>query len=134
MGVKLKYRPTHITTPYVFFTPSCLGDASHLHIYGQVTRVIMQLLDLGNFWHDATALSGSRPPHYRDFNDYTQTQQSRYDSSGRVISTSHRLLPETHNTHNKQTSMPLEGFEPTIQTSESPQTHVLDREATGIVC
>jgi hypothetical protein len=37
----------------------------------------------------------------------------------------------THNIHKRQTSMPPEGFEPTIQTSERPQTHVLDRAATG---
>jgi hypothetical protein len=28
--------------------------------------------------------------------------------------------------------MPPVGFEPTIQVSERPQTHVLDRTATGI--
>jgi hypothetical protein len=28
--------------------------------------------------------------------------------------------------------MPPAGFEPAIQASERPQTHVLDREATGI--
>jgi hypothetical protein len=44
-----------------------------------------------------------------------------------------RLLPvTTHNTHKKQTSMPLAGFEPTIPASECPQTHNLDRMATGI--
>ena len=30
------------------------------------------------------------------------------------------------------TSMPLAGFEPTIPASEWPQTHALDRSATGI--
>jgi hypothetical protein len=28
--------------------------------------------------------------------------------------------------------MPLAGFEPTVPASELPQTHTLDREATGI--
>ena len=37
----------------------------------------------------------------------------------------------THNTHNRQTDMPPVGFEPTISASERPQTHVLDRAATG---
>ena len=36
-----------------------------------------------------------------------------------------------HNTHNRQTSMPPVGFEPTISASERPQTYVLDRAATG---
>ena len=34
--------------------------------------------------------------------------------------------------HSQQTSMPLEGFEPTIQASERPQTRTLGRAATGI--
>ena len=38
----------------------------------------------------------------------------------------------THNTHNKQTSMPLAGFEPAIPSSELSQTHALDRAATVI--
>jgi hypothetical protein len=35
-------------------------------------------------------------------------------------------------THMRQTSMPLAGFEPTIPTSERPQTHAIDRAATGL--
>jgi len=35
-------------------------------------------------------------------------------------------------THNRQTSMPPAGIEPTIQASERPQNHALDRAATGI--
>jgi hypothetical protein len=42
------------------------------------------------------------------------------------------LYLTTHNTHNKQTSMPAVGFEPAFPASERPQTHVLDRPATGI--
>ena len=41
------------------------------------------------------------------------------------------LYLTTHNTHNRQTSMPSVGFEPTISASERPQTHTLDRAATG---
>jgi len=37
----------------------------------------------------------------------------------------------THNTHNRQTSMPPVGFEPTISTSERPQTYSLERAITG---
>jgi hypothetical protein len=42
------------------------------------------------------------------------------------------LYLTTHNTHKRQTSMPLVGFEPMILVSEWPQTHTLDRTATGI--
>ena len=41
------------------------------------------------------------------------------------------LYLKTHNTHNRQTSMPPVGFEPTISASERPQTYALDRAATG---
>ena len=37
----------------------------------------------------------------------------------------------THNTHSRQTSMPSEGFEPTVPAGERPQTYTLDRAATG---
>jgi len=37
---------------------------------------------------------------------------------------------KTHNTHNRQTSMPPVGFEPTILAGERPQTYALDRAAT----
>jgi hypothetical protein len=37
-----------------------------------------------------------------------------------------------HTSNTKQTSMPPVGFEPTIPASERPQTHALDRTATGI--
>ena len=38
----------------------------------------------------------------------------------------------THNTHNRQTPMPLGGFETAIPASERPQTDALDLVATGI--
>jgi len=40
------------------------------------------------------------------------------------------LYLTTHNTHNKQTSMPPVGFEPTISAGERPQTYALDRAVT----
>ena len=42
------------------------------------------------------------------------------------------LYLAAHNTHKRQTSMPLEGFEPTISASEQQQTHTFDHAATGI--
>jgi hypothetical protein len=42
------------------------------------------------------------------------------------------LYLTAHNTHQRQTSMPPVEFEPTILVSERPQTHALDRTATGI--
>jgi hypothetical protein len=42
------------------------------------------------------------------------------------------LYPTTHNSHKKQTSIPPARLEPATPTSEQPQTHGLDRVATGI--
>ena len=40
------------------------------------------------------------------------------------------LYLTTHNTHNRQTSIPSVGFEPAIPAGERPQTYALDRAAT----
>jgi hypothetical protein len=42
------------------------------------------------------------------------------------------LYLTTNNTHNRQTTMPLVGFESTISGGERPQTQVLDRAATEV--
>ena len=41
------------------------------------------------------------------------------------------LYLTTRNTHNRQTSMPPVGFEPTISAGERPQPYALNRAATG---
>ena len=41
------------------------------------------------------------------------------------------LYLTTHSTHNRQTSMPPVGFEPTISAGKRPQNYALDRAATG---
>jgi len=41
------------------------------------------------------------------------------------------LYLTTHNTHNRQTSMPPVGFESTISAGERPQTYALELAATG---
>ena len=41
------------------------------------------------------------------------------------------LYLRTHNTHNRETSMPSVGFGPTNTAGERPQTYALDRAATG---
>ena len=61
----------------------------------------------------------------------TTTHRSRQYSSGRVISSSQRPLPDdttlTTNVH-----APPVGFEPTILAGDRPQTYALDRAANGI--
>ena len=81
----------------------------------------------------AATQRGSWPPHSWGFLDHTQ----RRTTVGRTLldewSARRRdLYLTTHNTQNRQTSMPPVGFEPTISAGERPQTYALDRATTGI--
>ena len=60
---------------------------------------------------------------------HTTTHHSRYESSGRVISSSQRPLPD-NTQHSQQTNIRAPGG---IQTHDlrKPQTYALDRAATG---
>jgi len=59
--------------------------------------------------------------------------QNKHDSSGRVISPSHRPLPTYHITITRdEHSCPPAGLEPTIPAIKMPQTYALDCTATGI--
>jgi hypothetical protein len=82
--------------------------------------------------HGSTAPNGPGPPHYRGF-----TITLRHTTLGRTplderSARRKDLYLTTHNTHNRQASMPPVGFGPTIPAIELPQTHDLDRAATGI--
>ena len=75
---------------------------------------------------------GPRPPHYQGFTitlRHTTLCKTPLDERS---SRRRDLYLTTHNTHFRQISTPPTGFEPTIPASERPQTHVLDRAATGI--
>jgi hypothetical protein len=76
-----------------------------------------------------TALVDLGPPHYRGFKITL-----RHTTIGRTPldewSTQRWDLDLIrHNTHKRQTSIPLVGFEPTIPASEQLHTHALDRAA-----
>jgi len=62
---------------------------------------------------------------------HTTTHHSQEDSSGWVISSSQRPLPD-NTQHSQQTNIhaPV-GFEPTISAGERPHTCALDRTTTG---
>jgi hypothetical protein len=84
------------------------------------------------FSNGSTAPWGPRPPHYWGF-----TITLRHTTLGRTPldewpARRRDLYLTTHNTHKRQTSMPPAGFEPINPVSERPQTHALDRTATGI--
>ena len=55
-------------------------------------------------------------------------------SVGLLWMSDHPVAETTHNTNNRQTSIPSAGFEPTISVGERPQTYALERAATGTGC
>ena len=66
------------------------------------------------------------------FLDHTQRRTTVGRTTLEEWSTRRRdLYLTTHNTHNRQTSMPPVGFEPTISAGERLQIYALDRAATG---
>jgi hypothetical protein len=79
--------------------------------------------------YGSTAPWGPRPHHFSRLHDHTHF---RHTTLGRTPldewpARRRDLYLTTHDTHNRQTSMPPVGFEPTILVSERPQTHALDR-------
>jgi len=70
-----------------------------------------------------------RGPRPRIEDSWWQTHHTRYDSSERVISLTHIPLFDNTQHSNRQASMPLAGFGPTIPASERSQTHALNRAA-----
>jgi len=84
------------------------------------------------FLHCATSPSGSGPLHF-----WHLTTTLRHTTLGRApldewSARRKDLYLTTHNSHKRDTSMPLAGFEPAVAASERSQTHLLDRAATGI--
>jgi hypothetical protein len=87
------------------------------------------------FPYGSTALYEPGPPR---FVEVSRSHTFRHTTVGRTLDEGparrRDLYLTTHNTHNRQTSMPSVGFEPTVPVSERPQTHALGRTATGIGC
>jgi hypothetical protein len=83
-------------------------------------------------FHGSTALVKRRSPHCRGF-----TNTLRHTTLGRTpqyeCSVRHRdLYLTTHNIYKREISMLPAIFEPTFPARERPQTHTLDRAASGI--
>ena len=71
-------------------------------------------------------------PSFMRFLDHTQRRITVGRTPLDELSARRRdLYLTTHNTHNRQTSMPSAGFEPTISAVEWPQSYALGRAATG---
>ena len=83
----------------------------------------------GFFSYSATRVMASS---FLRFLDHTQRRTTVGRTSLDEWSARRRdLYLTTHNTHNRKTSMPPVGFEPTTSAGEWSQTYALDRTATG---
>jgi hypothetical protein len=111
---------------HVFFTLSLLWNILK---YG---LLILRNIPSHFFFHDTTAPSRPGSPHCQGFTitlrhtTLARTPLDEWSAQRRD------LYVTTNHTHNRQTSMPPLGFEPTIPASEGPQTHTWDRAATGV--
>jgi hypothetical protein len=94
------------------------------------TRWYQKLFFFFNFWRNSPQLAMASS--FTRFLDHTQrhTTVGRTPVDGWPARRSDLYLT-THNTHNRQTSMPSVGFETTMSAGERPQTYALDRAATG---
>ena len=85
-------------------------------------------------FHFAAAPSGLEPQHYRGFTiTLRHTTLGKTPLDGWSVRCRDIYLT-THNTHNRHIFMSPTVFEPAIPANEGPNTHALDRAATGIDC
>ena len=86
---------------------------------------------LSFFWRNSP--QGTRASSIKRFLDHTQRRTAVCRTPLDEWSARRRDLYLTkHYAHNRQTSMPPVGFEPTISAGERPQTYALDRAVTGM--
>ena len=82
------------------------------------------------FWRDSS--QWARASSFTRFLDHTQRRTTVGRTPLDEWSASRRdLYLTTHNTHNRQASIPPVGLEPTISACERQQTYALNRAATG---
>jgi hypothetical protein len=102
-----------------------------------INKVHRRIIDRNSFScstsHGSTAPSEPGFHHYRGF-----TIILRHTTFGRTpleewLAQRTDLYPTTHNTHNRQTSIPLAGFEPTVQARELPHSDALDVKIMHVV-
>jgi len=90
--------------------------------YGSFTSIKCQVVFFPMAWQPSI---GPGPSHYRGFT--ITLNHTLYEWSARRKA----IYLTSHTTHDRKTSMPPAGFEPAISASEWPQSHPLDRSATG---
>jgi hypothetical protein len=97
----------------------------------QLTALAVQS-SLVCFWRDSP--QWARASSLMRFLDQTQPRNTLGRTPlGECSARRRDLYLTTHNTHNRQTSMPPVGFEPIISAGERPQIYALDRAGTGLI-
>jgi hypothetical protein len=107
--VNSKYRTCSVS--HFFFPPT--GDTVHCGFVFCSPLAGFSLLAYEVSWHTQRRVTVGRIP----LDEWSVRHRDLYLT--------------THNTHNRQTSMPLVGFEPTISAGERPKIYALDRAANG---
>ena len=125
----------HVITLAVFyltFNRLCLQVLHHyLASFDNVIfKFKMNMLFCCFFWRNSP--QWARASSFMRFLDHTQRRTTVDRTPLDEWSACRRdLYLTSHNTHNRQTSMPPVGIEPTIPASERPQTYALDHAANG---
>ena len=120
--------------PDYFLLSGCMSVVHSIYVYLEfgAVRLLLNIWNLFFFllWRcDPTRVMASS---FLRFVDHIQRHTTvRRTPLGEWSARRRDLYLTTHNTHNRQTSMPPVGFEPTISAGERPQTYALDRAATG---
>ena len=114
-----------------------LLQSSHRHVSATLVaifRVVWTRIQLQSlfvcFWRDSPPWA--RTSWFTSFLDQTQRRTTVGRTPLDEWSARRRdLYLTTQNSHNRQTSIPPVGFEPTISAGERPQTYALDRATSG---
>jgi hypothetical protein len=101
-------------------------QATNLNISGNTTAAHMKII----LWPDSS--SGPRPPNSRGFMITLRHNTLGWTPLDEWSACRTDVYLTTHHSEERETSMPLAGFEPAIPASDRPQTHALDRTVIAI--
>jgi hypothetical protein len=123
----------YLTATFGSFHRHCNTDFTLRHDGYKITQVLFAEGYQKFMLLCAVIFFALRPKAGSDLiHEVSRSHSDAPQSVGHLL-TSDRLVAHltAHNIHNRQTSMPPAGFEPTISAAERLQTHALDRAATG---
>ena len=119
----------------LFLAPSFINISYQKNVYVLQNAEFLNIRDCACSYHFSSSFTGFYNPlagcsRFRDHTQwhdtFSRTPLDKWSARRRDFSLT------THNTHNRQTSMPPGEFEPPIPAGDRLQTHALDRSATGI--